>query len=260
MRKFLFFAFTLVAGALAMTSCENNPDVPDQQNTTELSEYYGKWYLDSVNMNGHTSSHMQTVINFIDETHVVFGAEDSCTYEYKDNIVTINRGSVKLTFEAKSLDKDYAVIYGASYEGGEPWIFYFSHLPAEDSGTEQAVSEANLMGKYKYIYGTITDTKDGVSNTYVYTFGPGMLQLITLKSDHKVLFETNNAKENGYWSVKAAEKKITWAAADSYADLMNDPHWYDIVTLSDNWLILGYESTTYDGTHRVYREYYVRMK
>ena len=258
MKKILFFALALVAGTLAFTSCDpNNPENPQP---SDLSEYYGKWYLDSVNMNGHTSSHMQTVINFTDETHVLFGAQDSCTYEYKDNIVTVNRGGYTLTMEVKSLDKDYAVLYGATYEGGEAWTFYFSHLPAEDSGTEQAISEANLMGKYKYIYGTITEPINGVTTTYPYTFGSGMLYMITLKADHKALFETNNVKENDHWSVKTAEKKITWAAADSYADLMNDPYWYDIVTLSDNWLILGYESNTYDGTHRVYREYHVRMK
>lgn len=253
MRKFLFFA--LMALALAFTACD--PNTPSNPGENNLKDYYGKWYLDSVNMGGWTTSHMQTIVEFIDDNTVLIGSQDSSSYEYKDNIVTINRGGYKQIFTVKSLDKNYAVLDGGD-EGTEACLYYFSHLPAEDSGTEMEITEANMLGKYKYIYGGYAETRDGVTTNY-YTFGMGMLMFLTLQENHRVLIEDNSTSQ-GYWGLDPAGKRFTWAQSSSYDDLMRDPNWQNIVKLTDNWLVLGMESETYDHAHRVYRDYYLRVK
>ena len=53
MKKILFFALALVAGALAMTSCDpNNPDNPGD---FKIEEYVGTWHLDSMVADGGTT-------------------------------------------------------------------------------------------------------------------------------------------------------------------------------------------------------------
>ena len=52
MKKFLFFAIALVASALVLTSCNNNPSNPSDIN---IADYVGVWHLDSMVADGGTT-------------------------------------------------------------------------------------------------------------------------------------------------------------------------------------------------------------
>lgn len=84
MRKILFFAIALVAGALAFTSCDpNNPSNP----TGDGNKYEGVWVSDSViDANGDQYPHgaFWTILN--SKEVEIHGWGTSCTWEERPRL------------------------------------------------------------------------------------------------------------------------------------------------------------------------------
>ena len=259
MRKFLFFA--LAALALAFTACNGNtPTNPDELN---IKDYVGTtWFLDSVNVGEYTTTHMCQPIFLPSETSIQIG-NNVCAFRYEKGFLYItNDGEMETKYEIVSLDEKGTVLKA----GQDPNVqtYYISALPTLDRSKQNAISEAALLGKYKQVIASTTETKvDGSEETY-YTTG-GMITWITFKENNKMLYEDSSPSPDmeGIWEVNVAEKKICFGTYSSLADMHEYGHPKDILVFNDDYLVT---SSDYDYdpsmgmTHRHYESVFVRVK
>lgn len=266
MKKILFFAFALVASALAFTSCDpNNPNNPTNPDEINVKDYVGStWFLDSVEVEaGRTTSHMCQPIFLLSENTIQIG-NDKCPFHYENSILYIKRyGDQETEYELVSLDKNGAVVKGGGDASGA-WTYYISALPVLDRNQQLPISEAALLGKYKMIIGSMTETKVDGSEETSYTVG-GMITWITFKENNKMLYEDSSPNPNmeGIWELNVAEKKICFGTYSSLADMHEYGHPEDILVFNDDYLVTG-SDYDYDPsmgmTHRHYESVFVRIK
>lgn len=262
MKKILYFAIALVFGALTFTSCNGNtPTNPDELN---IKDYVGStWFLDSAEVEaGRTTSHMCQPIFLLSENTIQIG-NDKCPFRYKDSILYIKRyGDQETEYKLVSLEENGAVVKA----GQDPnvWTYYISALPTLDRSKQNTISEAALLGKYKMVIGSMTETKADGSSETSYTIG-GMITWITFKENNKMLYEDSSPNPNmeGIWELNVAEKKICYGTYSSLADMHEYGHPEDILVFNDDYLVTG-SDYDYDPsmgmTHRHYESVFVRIK
>lgn len=256
MRKLIFFA--LAALALAFTACESNgPKNPDEIN---IKDYVGSmWFLDSVNVGDFTTTHMCQPIFLLSETSIQLGNE-VCPFRFENGKLYITHyGDMENEYELVSLDEKGAVVKAG--QSADVRTYYIAALPTLDRNKQKTISESAVIGKYKMVIGSMTETKeDGTSETS-YTIG-GMITWITFKENNKMLFEDSspNADMEGIWELNVAEKKICFGTYSSLADMHEYGHPDDILVFNDDYLVTGSDYDYQDGSHRHYESIYVRIK
>ena len=259
MRKLFFCA--LAALALAFTAC--NPNTPTNPDELNIKDYVGTtWFLDSVNVGDFTTTHMCQPIFLPSETSIQIG-NNVCAFRYEKGFLYItNDGEMETKYEIVSLDEKGTVVKTGDAENVR--TYYISALPTLDRNKQNAISEAALLGKYKMVIGSMTETKVDGSEETSYTVG-GMITWITFKENNKMLFEDSspNADMEGIWEVNVAEKKICFGTYSSLADMHEYGHPEDILVFNDDYLVTG-SDYDYDPsmgmTHRHYESVFVRIK
>lgn len=259
MRKFIFFA--LAALTLAFTACEGNG--PSNPKNINPKDYAGTtWFLDSVDVGGYTTSHMCQPIFLLSENDIQIGNE-ICKYIYENSKLTIihesTGSSTPQVYELISLDSKGAVLKAG--QAPDVRIYYISAIPTLDRNKQNPISEAALLGKYKMIIGSMTETKASGSSEISYNIG-GMITWITFKENNKMLFEDSspNADMEGIWELNIAEKKICYGTYSSLADMHEYGHPEDILVFNDDYLVTGSDYDYQDGSHRHYESVFVRVK
>ena len=264
MQKSILFAAIIAATTLAFTACNGNEPVnPDQIN---IKDYVGStWFLDSVEVSGWTTSHTCQPIFLLSENTIQLG-NDKCPFRYEKSVLYIKHWGSDIESEYKlvSLDKNGAVVKGGGDATTGERTFYISALQVIDRDKQIAISESAMLGTYKMVIGSMTETKvDGTEETS-YTIG-GMISWNVLKADHQMVFKsTNLPDDNGYWIIKPEEKKLAWGVTDSYEQFIKDPHYQNILVFNEDYLILGedydYDGSTMGFTHRHYESVFQRVK
>ena len=161
MKKIFIFAFALITGSMAFTSCDNqnnNGKGSDPVNPTQVTaaDFKGEWRMDS--MIAPSYSHYERVLVEFKDPSVKDGILTFTGQEWDDEkwdyvdvsvsyeIVSFDRGikfaalkekDVKLLVWSEKEQKDIEVV--------EDVIHYFSTLP-EITGKDLAVSEENIKG------------------------------------------------------------------------------------------------------------------
>ncbi len=258
MKKFILCALSFVALSLAFTAC--NPNTPTNPDELNIKDYVGTtWFLDSVNVGDFTTTHMCQPIFLPSETSIQIG-NNVCAFRYEKGFLYItNDGEMETKYEIVSLDEKGTVVKTGDAENVR--TYYISALPTLDRNKQNPISEAALLGKYKMVIGSTTETKvDGSEETY-YTTG-GMITWITFKENNKMLFEDSSPNPNmeGIWEVNVAEKKICFGTYSSLADMHEYGHPEDILVFNDDYLVTGSDYDYQDGSHRHYESVYVRIK
>ena len=259
MRKLFFCA--LAALALAFTAC--NPNTPTNPDDINVKDYVGTtWFLDSVNVGDFTTTHMCQPIFLLSETSIQIG-NNVCAFRYEKGFLYItNDGEMENKYEIVSLDENGAVVKTGDAENVR--TYYISALPTLDRNKQNPISEAALLGKYKMVIGSMTETKVDGSEETSYTVG-GMITWITFKENNKMLFEDSSPNPNmeGIWEVNVAEKKICFGTYSSLAEMHEYGHPEDILVFNDDYLVTG-SDYDYDPsmgmTHRHYESVFVRIK
>ena len=164
MKKILFFALVLAAGMTVFTACESNgPKTPDEIN---IKDYVGStWFLDSVNMGEFTTTHMCQPIFLLSETSIQLGNE-ACPFRFENGKLYITHyGDMENEYELVSLDEKGAVVKAG--QGADVRTYYIAALPTLDRNKQKTISESALIGKYKMVIGSMTETKaDGSHRHY----------------------------------------------------------------------------------------------
>ena len=261
MKKVLFCA--IAALALAFTSCEkngNNPTPPDDLN---IKDYVGTtWFLDSVDVGGYTTTHMCQPIFLLSETEIQLGNNvGSFRYEQGNLYISMD-GERENKYEIVSLDEKGTVVKTGDAENVR--TYYISALPTLDRDKQNPISEGAIMGKYKMVIGSMTQTNADGSVETSYTTG-GMITWMTFKEDHKMLYEdsSSNPDMEGIWELYAAEKKMRFGTYSSMEEMRQYGPQFDILVFNDDYLVTG-EDHDYDPsmgmTHRHYESVFVRIK
>ena len=261
MKKVLFCA--IAALAFAFTSCEkngNNPTPPDDLN---IKDYVGStWFLDSVSMGDFTTTHMCQPIFLLSETEIQLGNNvGSFRYEQGNLYISMD-GERENKYEIVSLDEKGTVVKTGDAENVR--TYYISALPTLDRDKQNPISEGAIMGKYKMVIGSMTQTNADGSVETSYTTG-GMITWMTFKEDHKMLYEDSSPSPDmeGIWELYAAEKKMRFGTYSSMEEMRQYGPQFDILVFNDDYLVTG-EDHDYDPsmgmTHRHYESVLVRVK
>ena len=252
---------SFVTLSLLFTACNGNtPTNPDELN---IKDYVGTtWFLDSMNVGEYTTTHMCQPIFLPSETSIQIG-NNVCAFRYEKGFLYItNDGEMETKYEIVSLDEKGTVVKTGDAENVR--TYYISALPTLDRSKQNAISEAALLGKYKMVIGSMTDTDAAGKETTSYTVG-GMITWITFKENNKMLYEDSspNPDMEGIWEVNVAEKKICFGTYSSLADMHEYGHPEDILVFNDDYLVTG-SDYDYDPsmgmTHRHYESVFVRIK
>ena len=95
MKKILFFAFALAAGALAFSSCEpNDPKQPSQADFKPADLVNTMWRADSVFVDGGSGPHFFLNIFAADKAEL---NGDTVSYHFNGNRLICNRGEYDVT-------------------------------------------------------------------------------------------------------------------------------------------------------------------
>ena len=252
---------SFVTLSLLFTAC--NPNTPTNPDELNIKDYVGTtWFLDSVNVGDFTTTHMCQPIFLLSETSIQIG-NNVCAFRYEKGFLYItNDGEMETKYEIVSLDEKGTVVKTGDAENVR--TYYISALPTLDRNKQNPISEAALLGKYKMVIGSMTETKVDGSEETSYTVG-GMITWITFKENNKMLFEDSspNPDMEGIWELNVAEKKICFGTFSSLADMHEYGHPEDILVFNDDYLVTG-SDYDYDPsmgmTHRHYESVFVRIK
>ena len=261
MKKLILCTLSFVTLSLLFTAC--NPNTPTNPDELNIKDYVGTtWFLDSVNVGDFTTTHMCQPIFLLSETSIQLG-NNVCAFRYEKGFLYItNDGEMETKYEIVSLDEKGTVVKTGDAENVR--TYYISALPTLDRSKQNAISEAALLGKYKMVIGSMTETKVDGSEETSYTVG-GMISWITFKENNKMLYEDSspNPDMEGIWEVNVAEKKICFGTYSSLADMHEYGHPEDILVFNDDYLVTG-SDYDYDPsmgmTHRHYESVFVRIK
>ena len=261
MKKLSLCTLSFVTLSLLFTAC--NPNTPTNPDELNIKDYVGTtWFLDSVNVGDFTTTHMCQPIFLLSETSIQLG-NNVCAFRYEKGFLYItNDGEMETKYEIVSLDEKGTVVKTGDAENVR--TYYIAALPTLDRNKQKTISESALIGKYKMVIGSITETKADGSEETSYTVG-GMITWITFKENNKMLFEDSSPNPNmeGIWEVNVAEKKICFGTYSSLAEMHEYGHPEDILVFNDDYLVTG-SDYDYDPsmgmTHRHYESVYVRIK
>ena len=261
MKKLILCTLSFVTLSLLFTAC--NPNTPTNPDELNIKDYVGTtWFLDSVNVGDFTTTHMCQPIFLLSETSIQLG-NNVCAFRYEKGFLYItNDGEMETKYEIVSLDEKGTVVKTGDAENVR--TYYISALPTLDRNKQNPISEAALLGKYKMVIGSMTETKVDGSEETSYTVG-GMISWITFKENNKMLYEDSSPNPNmeGIWEVNVAEKKICFGTYSSLAEMHEYGHPEDILVFNDDYLVTG-SDYDYDPsmgmTHRHYESVFVRIK
>ena len=261
MKKFILCALSFVTLSLLFTAC--NPNTPTNPDELNIKDYVGTtWFLDSVNVGEYTTTHMCQPIFLPSETSIQIG-NNVCAFRYEKGFLYItNDGEMETKYEIVSLDEKGTVVKTGDAENVR--TYYISALPTLDRDKQNPISEGAIMGKYKMVIGSMTQTNADGSVETSYTTG-GMITWMTFKEDHKMLYEDSSPSPDmeGIWELYAAEKKMRFGTYSSMEEMRQYGPQFDILVFNDDYLVTG-EDHDYDPsmgmTHRHYESVLVRVK
>ncbi len=234
MKKVLFFAMALVAGALAFTSCEkNNPNDPkDPTDQIPASEYNGIYVCDSIFDNGERYPG-NVMFEIINSEQIVFHMHDTAKWEKVDdhNILITFRDSTIIEFEilTAELERNTISFYVAqttSWYVGADWELYMYRLP-EKQGDPIAITEANLIGKWRYGYEENKVWQDGKCID-VTRFNHTGLEILDLQAGGKMVIINPPYTYDNTWQLMGENIKLRsndpYAIKEFYSNFMHIVH------------------------------------
>ena len=249
MRKFLFFAFALVASALAFTSCNgNNPN--DPANVTPAMLAGTTWRVDSSYIDGNLDYMPHLVIDVLNTEQAIFNGSDTVNYWIEGDQLSFGREDGERTaVTIKKYKKDFAIVNFAEMQAD----IYFAIVP-KMAGQELPKTAENLVGTWKcqcYFYQHIyynaeTQTsqvdvmKHSDPGVMYWTFNADGTFVATNIVFAHIEEQKEYASQTGWWAIK--DGKFAYGY-DEKPDQIPDYSWEEISSLTPQVFYVG-ETTT----------------
>lgn len=274
MKKSIFFAALIAAITLTFVACDpkdnNTPETPSntdtitQPTTVNPSDYIGtNWRVDSCLWQGELTSGPHPFIKVIAEDMVLWWGQDSLPIKVEDGKITFNEPNtddlegdpVSVTLTIVKADKDF--VHLKSITGME---FFMARIP-DPYGTPVEVTEANILGTWKWEYNYDSDIHDGVEDYRSYFTNPGVT-FYTFTSDGIMSGYNNVTSSQGEqlddmkWAVQNGKLRY---CMPEYWDDPESQEWYDVQFLSNESMVL-YIMHDWGEVITTSTEYYTRVK
>ena len=256
MKKILFFAFALVAGALAFTSCDpnekgNTPDNPQEQEIKPAELIGSMWRADSVFIGGEKSPGPHFIVDVISMEKAILNG-DTVSYRFEDK---------HLIIESREMDVEVTEYTGntaklkITKDGIE---MYVSKLPEWDM--ENMVLEpksSDFVGTWKLAYYTMTAASlEGIWNTM--GTNPGV-ETWELREDGTATYHSTFFDEtvNGTWSY---EYGMIMVKNPAQSHLRDEDDRITVQPLTKNWMGFVRGEDYGGGSVTYYQWYFARVK
>ena len=274
MRKVLFLAIALVAGALAFTSCEpNNPNAPESQiidpKEVKAADLVGEWLLDSVIFNNEYGNYQK------DRQLVTVRTNDLDVRDRKNSTYTVQNGIITVNYtknEWEGVDDSYTAIYEiVSFDKGlkraelkrhetymdysvkeegeevEGDMHYYLSIMPEPTGKELAITEENIKGAWLCAYYEhYAEGEQGIKEVSPH------FEFNFFGDNHKFAWLMGVNADQGYastgfWWFKPGYMYMTTAANDKTIDDYSeaDMYWWKIEKLTTDYMMLTHRNEGY---------------
>ena len=266
MKKYLFFAITLVASALTFTACENNGN--DPANVTPAMLAGTTWRVDSSYVEGKLDFMPHLVIDVLNTEQAIFNGMDTVNYWIEGDQLSFGReDGERSTVTIKKYKKDFAIVNFAEMQAD----IYLAIVP-KMAGQELPKTAENLVGTWKsqyYFYQHIyynTETQTSQVDVMKHS-DPGVMYW-TFKADGtfvatNIVFarmdeQKEYASQTGWWAIK--DGKFAYGY-DEKPDQIPDYSWEEISSLTPQVFYVGQTTTSeWDGSVQESYRYYTRVE
>ncbi len=267
MKKILFFAFALVAGALAFTSCNGND--PKNPGEYDPKDYVGtQWVTDSTRTPDGLSPAPHAYIKVKSESLVEINGNDT-QYKIEGAKMTIHVGDENpMTLDIQSADKDHAILlmpWGDEQGNPVTAIVYMTRID-EPKGSQLPVTEANVLGKWRLAYFVRTETyyEEGSTEPQQDIIKHGMAGVETHEFKTNGEYTVSNSFDfmwdaeplQGWWEIKNG--LIVYATYDKPAEIPAE--WYMTATVYENVMTTHQVHSMYNGGTMEYLYYFIRLQ
>ncbi|MBQ3998976.1 MAG: hypothetical protein II644_06510 [Paludibacteraceae bacterium] len=264
MKKFFIFAFALVAGALVFTSCEGGGNTPTNPTEIQMADYIGtNWRVDSCHWQGERTGGPHPFIKVISENAVLWWGTDTLEFTLEDGKISFNEpysedaegNPVPVTLTIVKATKDF--VHFQSITGMD---IFMARIP-DPFGTPVEVTEANILGTWKWEYNYDADIHDGVEDYHSYMTAPGV-DLYTFKTggilslSNVVTDQINGPMDDMKWTLSGG--KIRYCLPEFWDD-PEAQDWYEVKFLSNESMVL-YLEHNWGEVITTSTEYYTRVK
>ena len=266
MKKVLFFAFALVAGVMAFTSCNgNNPSGSTDVTPAMLAGT--TWRVDSSYVEGKLNFMPHLVIDVLNTEQAIFNGSDTVNYWIEGDQLSFGReDEERIAVTIKKYKKDFAVINFKEMQAD----LYMALIPKAE-GQELPKTAESLLGTWKcqyyfyqhIYYNTETQTsqvdvtKHSDPGVMYWTFNADGTFVATNIVFARMDEQKEYASQTGWWEVK--DGKFASGYDEKPAELP-DYNWNDIVTLTSNAFYVGKTEESWTGTTQMNYTYYTRVK
>ena len=244
MKKILFFAIALAAGALAFSSCEpNDPKQPSQADFKPADLVNTMWRADSVFVDGGSGPHFFLNIFAADKAEL---NGDTVSYHFNGNRLICNRGEYDVT----AFYGETAILKATT---GQNFEIYVSKLPDWDWQSQILEPKAsNFVGTWKLAYYTMNSTTYQ-GRWYRAGTNPGV-ETWELRADGSATYHSTFFKEtqNGSWNFENGMQMVKNPAR---SHIGGEDGRITVQPLTKNWMgfVRGDGTTTYQW-------FFVRVK
>ena len=273
MRKFLFFALALVAGALAFTSCDpNDPNKPVDPKDMKLTGTM--WRVDSVKMGNMYASQPYVIAKFISESAVVLDGQDTTTWSFNDGVLTIRTESeapvVVTVVEATNSFAHVKMVDQYSYESPVQLEIFASIIPASNGQKVEPTVE-NIVGTWKMDYTECfysgTNAQGNHYESYqmlasaqyhdleIWEFRADGTYSVTYMLEKAMDMEQESWYQEGEWHLK--DGKIALCAEDD--PYLKDDSYNTFIELTTNVMYLK-QTISSAWAYNVFKTYYSKIK
>ena len=268
MKKILFFAFVLVAGVLAFTSCKKDKNAPEDNpsNPGDVKLVGTMWRVDSSYVEGKLDFMPHLIVEVLNTEKAVFNGSDTLDYRTEGDQLSYGKNEYSNTVTIKRFNKDFAVINFKEKQAD----LYMALIPKAE-GQELPKTAESLLGTWKcqyYFYQHIyynaeTQTsqvdvmKHSDPGVMYWTFNADGTFVATNIVFARMDEQKEYASQTGWWA--AQDGKFASGYDEKPAELP-DYYWSDIVTLTSNAFYVGKTEESWTGTTQKHYTYYTRVK
>ena len=273
MKKILFFAMALVAGALAFTACDpNNPTNPGEYNAKD--DVGTQWITDSTLIEGEgLSPAPHAHISVLSETDAEINGWP-CNYKIEGDILYLHtEEETPIPLKIISADKDHANLLWEGFQGdGADGLIHMTRVE-EPQGADLDVNKTNITGNWRLMYSKSVETSltnhDPDYEPYVLIHGMPGEEIYHFNADG-TFAKTNsfdriwNAQpQTGWWELNNTQLVYAAGTPDYPAVEKPDPipaDWGEtVIKLTGNVMKTYRMETMMDYTMQYYN-YFVRVK
>ena len=266
MKKFLFFAFALVASAVVFTSCNgNNPSGPVDVTPAMLAGTM--WRVDSSYIDGKLDFMPHLIVEVLNTEKAVFNGSDTLNYRIEGDQLSYGKNEYSNTVTIKRFNKDFAVINFKEMQAD----LYMALIPKAE-GQKLPKTAESLLGTWKcqyYFYQHIyynTETQTSQVDVTKHS-DPGVMYWTfhddgTFVATNIVFARMDEQKEyasqTGWWAIK--DGKFAYGY-DEKPDQIPDYSWEEISSLTPQVFYVGQTTKSeWDGSVQESYRYYTRVK